>query len=135
MIITREFLKDFEICASACRAALTYDILGMEANDAVAKLIQVGEHVHANDLVALMTTEKWVRANGNNISVAVYRIFNPITGEHIECTTEIEARTKLQEISQAFLLQSGPRVVYAIRNENGDEAWVPSNIQPVITIQ
>ena len=134
MIITREFLRDFEICASACKAALTYDILGMEAKDAVAKLIQVGEHVHANDLVALMTTEKWVRANGTNVSIAVYRIFDPISGQHIECLTEQEARTKLVEITQAFLLQSGPRVVYAIRNEHGNEAWLPSNMHSIVTV-
>lgn len=133
MIITKDFLHKYEICASACRVALEQDILGMEAADAVIKLREIGEHVHADDLAQLMASEKYIRDDGEILPVSRYKLFDPTSGSYLDFATEAEARAALIVACDNFIKSHGPRVTNEILNSKGDSIWIPSNITAIIS--
>lgn len=68
--------------------------------------------------------------------MSTYQVFNPITGTHTRCESDVEAKAMLVEVAQQVLALHVPSVNLEIIHENGDVTWQPIDFvsQLVVTI-
>ncbi len=68
--------------------------------------------------------------------MSTYQVFNPITGTHTRCESDVEAKVMLVEVAQQVLALHVPSVNQEIVHENGDVTWQPIDFvsQLVVTI-
>ena len=66
--------------------------------------------------------------------MGAYQVFNPLTGVHTKYETEAEAKQALIVIAQEILNQHSPTVVRELTNENGDSAWIATELHKQLTV-
>jgi hypothetical protein len=85
--------------------------------------------------IAQRETEKFVRYIGETITMTnKYQVFNPISGSHISCESEAEAKQKIAEISLQILSHNKITVCREMSNEFGHTTWVAEEIENPITL-
>ena len=124
MILTEEFLKTQNACAEGVQSAFENNFVGQEYSDAIRGFITIDQKDFAGWLIEQKSTEVYVRANGEVITMTTnYQVFNPLTGLHNRYTSEAEAKEALAGICEAIIDNYKPTVCQEMTNENGDSAW------------
>jgi len=77
----------------------------------------------------LKNSEAFVRFNGKEFIMGSYQVFNPITGQHIDCQTEDEMKIAVKEVAQQILDAQAITVCQSLTNELGDSTWAKIEIQ------
>ena len=134
MILTKEFLQQFEGCAEGYRFGLDNNLIDNDYDAAIKFCAENGHQDFADWLTYQKLTEKYVRTNGSVITMGAYQVFNPLTGQHTRYTTETEAKQALIEVAKEVLNQHCPQVVQELLNENGDTTWTPTEIHKTIVV-
>lgn len=134
MILTKEFLTDVHSCIEGYRFGLENNLIGIDYDEAISFCINNGKQDFADWLKDQKTTEAYIKANGKEIIMGAYQVFNPFTGQYAKYNTEQEARTALIEIAKQVLEQHCPAVVQELSNENGDTTWIPTTINATLNI-
>lgn len=134
MILNRDFYIKYAACAEGYKAVLTLSLLDKPIEYVIDNLKNGGYTEHANWLLKVKSTEKYVRENGSIFTMGAYQVFNPLTGIHTKYETEAEAKQALIEVAKEVLKQHCPLVVQELSNENGDATWIPTTIHETLTI-
>ncbi len=123
MILTKEFLEAQNACAEGIQAAISNNIVGLEYSAAIRAFLEIDQKDFAGWLLEQKSTEAYVRANGREITMGAYQVFNPLTGLHSQYASEAEAKEALARICEAIIDNYKPTVCQELVNENGDSAW------------
>ena len=134
MILTKEFLQQFEGCAEGYRFGLENNLIDNDYDLAIKFCAENGHQDFADWLTHQKSTEKYVRTNGSVITMGAYQVFNPLTGQHTRYETESEAKAALIEVAQTVLNQQCPRVVQELSNENGDTTWITTTMNQSLVV-
>ena len=134
MILTKEFLQATDACTEGYRAVLDLNLLGQNYDVAASALAQNNYSDYAEWLNEQKTTEAYVRANGTEIKMGSYKVFNPITATYIDCVDESSVRNAMVEISKQILANYSIGIVQTITNENGDQAWISATISQTVNV-
>lgn len=135
MILTEEFLQQQKACIDGIFYAGEKRLFGLDYDEVIRETILDGKRDFAGWLIEQKSTEGYVRANGKDIVMGTYKIFNPITGQYIECQNQDEVRVAAVSITKDILQQHAIGVVQCITNENGNVAWLPSNLETPLEIK
>jgi len=131
MILTLEFLQKVNACEEGIVYAQDNNRIGLDYDDNIQFCIDTGQQLFADFLIDLKTSEAYIRANGEVITMGTYQVFNPITGQHQEYQDEESARGGIADIQRQILEQYPVSVTQSITNENGDSTWIPVTISPL----
>jgi hypothetical protein len=83
----------------------------------------------------LKNSKEYVYYNGEQIFMNQrYQMFNPFTGTYTTYETELEMREGLINLSKEVLEKLSPKIIQEIQNENGDVAWIPTEIHKRLNI-
>jgi hypothetical protein len=83
----------------------------------------------------LKNSKEYVYYNGEQIIMTnKYQLFNPLTGLYDLYETENEMLEALLSLSKEVLDKCSPKVIKEIGNENGDVAWIPTEIHKKIVL-
>lgn len=127
--LTRDWYLKLKACPEGFRVIARLNLLNQPYSKVIETLVQHNEHHCVEWIQSRIHTEEFVRNNGTIFNMKEqYRVFDPIIGQHIECVGETEARKVLAEVSMKILQIHGARVMQVLENENGDHAWIPTNI-------
>lgn len=135
MILTEEFLQQQKACIDGIFYAEENKLFGLDYDEVIRKTLSDGKRDFAGWLLEQKSTEGYVRSNGKDIRMGVYKIFNPTTGQYIECQNQDEVHSAAVSIAKDILQQHTIGVVQCITNENGDVAWLPSNLETPLEIK
>lgn len=133
MILTKEFLQQTNACTEGYRFVLTAGLVGGDYDEAISYCRANDEGIGYGDwLEEQKKTEAYVRANATEyiIMLEKFKVFDPISGQHIDCASEEEATTTILVVAKQLLDRYQFNMVRAITNEHGDEAWVP--MEPIL---
>jgi hypothetical protein len=128
MILTEEFLKAQNACAAGVQSCRENNYLGQEYAEVIRNFIANNQRDFAGWLIEQKKTESYIRANGGVIIMGSYQVFNPLTGTHVEYTTEAEARTAVAAICREILQYHKPTVCQSLSNDAGDSTWIPLDL-------
>lgn len=128
------FLKDIGMCKEGYDAMNALGNYGLTLDEASANLNASGYPKFAEWVLEQKKTEAYVRFNGKVITMGAYQVFNPLTGVHTKYETEAEAKQALIVIAQEILNQHSPTVVRELTNENGDSAWIATELHKQLTV-
>lgn len=134
IIVTREMLDTLNACNESKVVITDNDMWGKTETEVLNFFIESNLFQYNEWWLKKKQTEEFVRYNGEVITMGEYKVFNPLTGQHTTFLTEAEAKAALIEISKDILEKHTPRIVQAMRNENGDETWIPTDIHKTIQI-
>lgn len=134
MILTKEFLQQFNGCTEGYRFGLENGLIDGDYDVAISFCNANGKPEFGSWLEHQKSTEAFVRMNGSIFTMGAYQVFNPLTGQHTRYETEAEARTALVEIAKEVLAQHCPRVVQELSNENGDTTWVVTSLNEQLIV-
>ena len=134
MILTEEFLKSQNACAEGLQIAFDNNYLGQDYSSVIRNLISIERKDFAGWMLEQKNTEAYVRYNGKEVTMTeTYQVFNPIDGTYTECQNESEAKAKIIEVTKVMLDLHKISVCRALKNENGDVAWIPVEIEAPYT--
>ena len=127
---TEDEIADLLLKVSGCddgiERAKDMGIFGMEFDEAIPILRQLGFTEDAAWLKAIKRTPQYVYYNGREINMNTsFQVFNPTTGRHMEYESEEEALKAIEEIAQGIIKAYNVAICREISNENGDTAWEP----------
>lgn len=128
MILTKEFLLQFESCKEGYRFGLENDLINKDYDYAIKFCRENGQEQHAIWLEEQKNTEAYIKFNGVKTMVKAYKVFNPLTGLHETFNTEDEAKIALCEVAKQVLNTHLPLVVEELINEQGDSTWIPTEL-------
>ena len=134
MILTKKFLQDTDACTEGYRAVLDLNLLGQDYDVATSSLAQNNYSDYAEWLNEQKTTEAYVRANGTEFTMGSYQVFNPLTGQHIECADEASARQTIIDVSNQLLDTYKISLIQSMTNENGDQTWITTQLSSPIVL-
>ena len=120
-----QFMMEVDGCGDGVQRAKDSGIYGMELDEAIPKLRELGFKEDVAWLKYIKKTEAYVRYNGKECTLGDYQIFNPISGQHEECATEEEAKLIIKRICGEILDHHKITVCRVLSNENGDSTWLP----------
>lgn len=135
MILTKEFLQQFDGCTEGYRFGLENNLIDGDYDAAIAFCNANGRPEFGGWLEHQKSTEAYVRLNGSIFTMGAYQVFNPITGQHTRYETEAEAKAALIEVAKEVLIHHSPRVVQELSNENGDTTWLPTDMHETLEIK
>lgn len=134
MILTKEFLTEFNSCTEGYRFGLENNLIDNDYDAAITFCASNGHQDFADWLIEQKKTEEYVRFNGKVLTMGAYQVFNPLTGVHTRYETEVEAKAALVEIAKQVLEQHCPTVVQELSNENGDTCWIPTKLNETLIV-
>ena len=132
MILTLEFLQSVNACRAGVDFVQDNNLIDLDYDYVIEQLNLASQPEYANFLIDIKTTEAYVRANGEVITMGTtYQVYNPMTGQHQEYQDEESAREGIADIQRQILEQYPVSVTQSITNENGDSTWIPITISPL----
>jgi len=78
--------------------------------------------------------ENFVRFIGKELTMGKFQVFNPLTGAHKLCETEIDAKNEIAAISKAIIENQKITICRELSNEHGHTTWIAYEIPDAITI-
>lgn len=134
LIITQELLETIGACEEA-KIFITENNLWQQPESVVVEsILNAGHTQYHNWWLQQKNTEKFIRYTGKELVMGAFKVFDPLTGEHSSFDDEESAKACLIEISKNILKKHCPIVVRSLRNEYGDETWIPTDIHERIEI-
>lgn len=128
--LTRDFYLKHDACPEGYRVILKHNLLNKRCSEVLACLKEKNEQHCVDWIETRIYREDFVREHGTIFTMKEqYRVFDPLLGQHLECVGEEEARRLLIQVSKKILETHGPKVIQVIENENGDHAWIPSDLK------
>lgn len=129
-------MRNVNACPEAYALAIRQNYID---NKTVDETIEYCRSIGRDDFVEFLEetkkTEHYVRNNGKIIfMVEKYKVFNPTTGQYIEYNDFEAAKQDVVRIATQILADHKLNITQVIRNENGDEAWSPVDINSMIKI-
>lgn len=132
----QQFIDQFSVCDEGIRASIALGSLGMEPDEAIKVLKLAGMREYVAWLRMIKQTEAYVRWNGKEITMGSYQVFNPLTGQHIDCETEEDVKATMANIAQQLLDAQTITVCQSLSNEKGDSVWIPYRLEtPYMVVQ
>jgi hypothetical protein len=132
VILTKEFLQQFDGCTEGYRYCLQNNLIPSDYDEAIKFMRENDKEEYAIWLEQQKTSEAFVRMNGSIFTMGAYQVFNPLTGQHVRAETEEEAKTVFLEIVRQLTDFYAPTIVQELQNENGDTAWVATDMKQVL---
>ena len=134
MILTKEFLNQQNACLEGIYYAEEKQLIGLDYDEVIKRTLLDGKREFTGWLIEQKSTEGYVKANGSILKMTNYQVFNPLTGQHIECADENEVRQKAVEIAQQILNSHKITVVQCLTNENNDVSWIPTELSSPLQV-
>ena len=129
-ILTRDWYLRHSACPEGYRAILRLKLLN-QPRSKVLETLALHNEQHCIDWIQLrINTEEFVREHGTTFTMKEhYKVFDPLLGQHLDCTSLDQAKQTLIQVCEKVLEAHGPKVMQVLENEHGDHAWVPTNLK------
>lgn len=134
MILTKETLTMFGACPAGYRAVIEHGVIGKDYDEVIAYCQENNFDEFGKWLISKKTTETFVRNNGKVFTMGTFKVFNPITGQHIDCETEEDARIAAVDVSTQILEAHTVSVVRSLTNEQGDSTWIAAQLSDPVKV-
>ena len=122
---TKFFMEHFSVCDEGVMTSIELGTFGMKPDNAIEVLKAAGHTEFVAWLRMIKKTEAYIRWHGKEITMGTYQVFNPMTGQHIDCETEEDVKAAMTSVAQQILDSHSIDVCRSISNEHGDSTWIP----------
>jgi hypothetical protein len=134
VILTKELLSSLDCCPEGYKFGLENNLIDNDYDYAILFCKENGQVEFSDWLLEQKSSEVYVRSNGSVFTMGAYQVFSPFTGQHTRYETEEEARLALIDLAKNVLDTHTPGVVQELSNENGDTAWIPTDMHKTLNI-